>query len=109
MRIRFFLLVLLSGILTAGVVPTEAQAWLPDRYRLDEGLRLSAPLLLTLSGVEPAEPTVSDPPLGATLDSTLRADGSTPPSTPVVESAPCTSLLEVSTTNLLGSMEETLD
>jgi len=42
MHIRFFLLVLLSGILTAGVVPTEAQAWLTDRYRLDEGLRLRA-------------------------------------------------------------------
>ena len=109
MRIRFFLLVLLSGILTAGVVPTEAQAWLPDRYRLDEGLRLSAPLLLTLSGVEPAEPAVGDPPLGATLDSTLRTDGSTPSSTPVVESAPGTSLLEVTTTDPLEAVEETLD
>ena len=109
MRIRFFLLVLLSGILTAGVVPTEAQAWLPDRYRLDEGLRLSAPLLLTLSGVEPAEPAVGDQPLGATLDSTLRTDGSTPSSTPVVESAPGTSLLEVTTTDPLEAVEETLD
>src|SRR5207249_3279965 len=109
MRIRSFLLVLLSGILTAGVVPTEAQAWLTDRYRLDEGLRLSAPLLFTLSGSEPAEPAAGDPPLGATLDPTLRIDGSTPSSTPVVESAPGTSLLEVTTTDPLEAVEETLD
>jgi len=109
MHIRFFLLVLLSGILTAGVVPTEAQAWLTDRYRLDEGLRLSAPLLFTLSGSEPEEPTTGDPPLGATLDPTLRIDGSTLSSTPVVESAPGTSLLEVTTTDPLEAVEETLD
>ena len=109
MRPRFFLLVLLSGILTAGVMPTEARAWLPDRYRLDEGLRLSSPLLLALSGAEPAEPSASDPPLGATLDSTLRIDGSTPSSPPVVESAPGTSLLEVTTTDPLEAVEETLD
>jgi peptidoglycan lytic transglycosylase D len=109
MRIRFFLLVLLSGILTAWVVPTAARAWLPDRYRLDEGLRLSAPLLLTLSGSEPAEPAAGDSPLGATLDPTLHIDGSTPSSTPVVESAPGTSLLEVTTTDPLEAVEETLD
>src|SRR5256712_1580011 len=109
MRPRFFLLVLLSGILTAWVMPTEARAWLPDRYRLDEGLRLSSPLLLALSGSEPEEPTTGDSPLGATLDSTLRIDGSTPSSTPVVESAPGTSLLEVTTTDPLEAVEETLD
>src|SRR2546426_11225859 len=109
MRPRFFLLVLLSGILTAWVMPTEARAWLPDRYRLDEGLRLSSPLLLALSGSEPEEPTTGDSPLGATLDSTLRIDGSTPSSTPVVASAPGTSLLEVTTTAPLEAVEETLD
>src|SRR2546425_107759 len=109
MLIRFFFMVLLSGILTAGVVPTEAQAWLPDRYRLDEGLRLSSPLLLALSGAEPAEPAAGAPPLGATLDSTLRIDGSTPPSPPVVETAPGPSLLEVTQTDPLEPVEETLD
>jgi len=109
MRIRFFLLLLLSGILTAGVVPTEAQAWLPDRYRLDEGLRLSSPLLLAPSGTEPTEPAAGDLPLGATLDSTLRIDESTPSSPPVVESTPGTSLLEVMTTDPLETVEETLD
>src|SRR2546425_1636213 len=109
MLIRFFFMVLLSGFRTAGVVRTEARAWLPDRSRLDEGLRLSSPLLLALSGAEPAEPAAGDPPLGATLDSTLRIDGSTPPSPPVVESAPGTSLLEVTTTDPLEAVEETLD
>ena len=109
MRIRFFLLLLLSGILTAGVVPTEAQAWLPDRYRLDEGLRLSSPLLLAPSGTEPTEPAAGDLPLGATLDSTLRIDESTSSSPPVVESTPGTSLLEVMTTDPLETVEETLD
>ena len=109
MLIRFFLLLLLSGILTAGVVPTEAQAWLPDRYRLDEGLRLSSPLLLAPSGTEPTEPAAGDLPLGATLDSTLRIDESTSSSPPVVESTPGTSLLEVMTTDPLETVEETLD
>ena len=109
MRIRFFLLLLLSGILTAGVVPTEAQAWLPDRYRLDEGLRLSSPLLLAPSGTEPTEPAAGDLPLGAPLDSTLRIDESTSSSPPVVESTPGTSLLEVMTTDPLETVEETLD
>ena len=109
MLIRFLLLLLLSGILTAGVVPTEAQAWLPDRYRLDEGLRLSSPLLLAPSGTEPTEPAADDLPLGATLDSTLRIDGSTPSSPPLVESTPGTSLLEVMTTDPLETVEETLD
>jgi len=109
MRIRYFLLVLLSGILTAGVVPTEARAWLPDRYRVDEGLRLSSSPLLALSGTEPEEPAAGDPPLGATLDSTLRIDVSSPSSPPVVESAPGTSLLEVTTTDPLEAVEELLD
>src|SRR5438132_12471875 len=109
MLIRFFLLLLLSGILTAGVVPTEAQAWLPDRYRLDEGLRLSSPLLLAPSGTEPTEPAADDLPLRATLDATLRIDGSTPSSPPLVESTPGTSLLEVMTTDPLETVEETLD
>src|SRR2546428_5320523 len=109
MRPRFFLLVLLSGILTAWVMPTEARAWLPDRYRLDEGLRMDSPVLLELAGYEPEEPTTGDSPLGAALDSTLRIDGSTPSSTPVVESAPGTSLLEVTTTDPLEAVEETLD
>src|SRR5438270_9560147 len=106
MRIRFFLLLLLSGILTAGVVPTEAQAWLPDRYRLDEGLRLSSPLLLAPSGTEPTEPAAGDLPLGATLDSTLRIDESTSSSPPVVESTPGTSLLEVMTTDPLETVAQ---
>ena len=109
MRIRFFLLGLLSGILTAGVVPTEARAWLPDRYRLDEGLHLSAPLVLAQSGTESDESPVGDPPLGSTLDPTLSIDGSTPSSPPVVESAPGTTLLEVTTTDPLEAVEETLD
>jgi peptidoglycan lytic transglycosylase D len=116
MRIRFFLLVLLSGILTAGAVPTEAQAWLPDGYRLDEGLRLSAPLLLAQSGTEPEEPAAGDSPLGATVDSTLTIDeapSSSPPeaesSPPDAESAPGAPLLEVTTTAPLEAVEETLD
>src|SRR3989442_2497037 len=109
MRPRFFLLVLLSGILTAWVMPTEARAWLPDRYRLDEGLRLSSPLLLALSGSEPEEPTTVDSPLGATLDSTLRIDGSPPSFIPVVENAPGTSLREVTTTEPLSALVATLE
>src|SRR3989442_1399950 len=97
MRPRFFLLVLLSGILTAWVMPTEARAWLPDRYRLDEGLRLSSPLLLALSGSEPEEPPTGPSPLGASLAPPLRSGGSPPSSTPVGESAPGTSLREVTT------------
>jgi membrane-bound lytic murein transglycosylase D len=110
MRIRFFLLVLLSGILTAGAVPNEAQAWLPDWYRLDEeGLHLSAPLLQAQSGTELEEPAAGDSPLGATLDSTLSIDGSTPSSPPEAESALGAPLLEVMTTAPLEAVEETLD
>jgi membrane-bound lytic murein transglycosylase D len=110
MRIRFLLLVLLSGILTAGVVPTEAEAWLPDWYRLDEkGLHLSSPLLLAQSGTETEEPAAGDSPLGVTLDSTLSIDGSTPSSPPEAESEPGAPLLEVTTTAPLESVDETLD
>src|SRR5438876_3103255 len=109
MRIRFFLLGLLSGILTAGVVPTAAQAWLPDQYRLDEGLHLIAPLVFAQSGTESEESPVGDPPLGSALDPTLSIDGSTPSAPPVVESAPGTTLLEVTTTDPLEAVEETLD
>lgn len=108
MRLRFFVFVLLSGILSAGLVSTAARAWQPDRYRLDEELRLSSPQLLAPSGTEPEEPTAGDSPLGTTLDPTLRIEGS-PSSPPVVESAPGTSLLEVTTPDPLEAMEETLD
>jgi peptidoglycan lytic transglycosylase D len=109
MRVRLFLLVLLSGILTGGFMPTEARAWLPDQYRLDEELHLSFPLLLEQSETEPEEPAASDLPLGTILDPTLRIDTSTSSDAPVVESAPGTSLLEVTTTDPLEAVEETLD
>src|SRR2546428_13609366 len=86
MHIRFFFVLLLSGILTAGVVPTEA---------------------LALSGTEPEEPAAGDPPLGATVDSTPRIE--TPPLSPppVAEGASGTSLREVTTTEPLEAVEET--
>src|SRR5881396_745845 len=88
MHIRFFFVLLLSGILTTGVIPTEA---------------------LALSGTEPEEPAAGDPPLGATVDSTLRIETALPSPPPVAESESGTSLLEVTTTEPLEAAEETLD
>src|SRR2546428_10731384 len=94
MHIRFFLVVLLSGILTAGVVPTEA---------------------LGLSGTEPEEPAAGDSPLGATVDSTPRIETALPspppppPPPPLAESAAGTSLREVPATDPLGAVEGTGD
>src|SRR5712691_3190667 len=88
MHIRFFFVLLLSGILTAGVVPTEA---------------------LGLSGTEPEEPASGDPPLGATVDSTPRIETALPSPPPVAESASGTSLREVTTTEPLEAVEETVD
>ena len=88
MCIRFFFMVLLSVILTAGVLPTEA---------------------LALSGTEPEEPTAGEPPLGATVDSTPRVEAEPPSPPPPAESESGTSLLEVTTTEPLEAAEETLD
>ncbi|OLB26127.1 MAG: hypothetical protein AUH95_01230 [Nitrospirae bacterium 13_2_20CM_2_63_8] len=90
MHIRFFFVLLLSGILTAGVIPTEA---------------------LGLSGTEPEEPAAGDSPLGATVDSTPRIETAlpSPPPPPVAESASGTSLREVTTTEPLEAVEETVD
>src|SRR3989442_5009059 len=88
MHIRFFFVVLLSGILTAGVVPTEA---------------------LGLSVTEPEEPAAGDSPLGATVDSTPRIETALPSPPPVAESASGTSLREVTTTDPLDAVEETVD
>src|SRR5213593_161411 len=88
MHIRFFFVLLLSGILTAGVVPTEA---------------------LALSGTQPEEPAAGDPPPAATLDFTPRIDAAPPASPPVGESTPGTSLLEVTTTDPQEATEETVD
>src|SRR3989441_8829888 len=88
MHIRFFFVLLLSGILTAGVVPTEA---------------------LALSGTQPEEPAAGDPPPSATLDFTPRIDAAPPASPPVGESTPGTSLLEVTTTDPQEATEETVD
>src|SRR3989441_5325183 len=88
MHIRFFFVLLLSGILTAGVVPTEA---------------------LALSGTEPEEPAAGDPPLGATVDSSPRIETALPSPPPVAESASGTSLREVTTTEPLEAVEETVD
>src|SRR3989441_1336094 len=86
MHIRFFFVVLLSGILTAGAVPTTA-----------------------LSGTQPEEPAAGDPPPAATLDFTPRKDAAPPASPPVGESTPVTSLLEVTTTDPQEAAEETVD
>src|SRR5881396_409334 len=88
MHIRFFFVLLLSGILTTGVIPTEA---------------------LALSGTEPEEPAAGDPPLGATVDSTLRTDAAPPSSPPVGEGTSGTSLVEVTTTEPLEAVEEPVD
>ena len=88
MHIRFFFVLLLSGILTAGVVPTEA---------------------LALSGTEPEEPAAGDPPLGATVDSTPRIETAPPSPPPVGEGTSGPSLLEVTTTEPLEAAEETVD
>src|SRR5947199_8592904 len=86
MHIRFFFVLLLSGILTAGVVPTEA---------------------LALSGTEPEEPAAGDPPLGATVDSTPRIETAPPSPPPGGEGTSGPSLLEVSTTEPHESVDET--
>src|SRR5438445_12017445 len=84
MHIRFFFVLLLSGILTAGVIPTEA---------------------LGLSGTEPEEPAAGDSPLGATVDSTPRIETALPspppppPPPPRAETPPGTSLPEVPPTD----------
>src|SRR6266571_5258814 len=88
MHIRFFFVLLLSGILTAGVIPTEA---------------------LGLSGTEPEEPAAGDPPLGATVDSSPRIETALPSPPPVAESASGTSLREVTTTEPLEPVEEPVD
>src|SRR5437867_8563507 len=88
MHIRLFFVLLLSGILTAGVIPTEA---------------------LGLSGTEPEEPAAGDPPLGATVDSSPRIETALPSPPPVAESASGTSLREVTTTEPLEAVEETVD
>src|SRR3989475_10005889 len=91
MHIRFFFVLLLSGILTAGVIPTEA---------------------LGLSGTEPEEPAAGDSPLGATVDSTPRIETALPspppppPPPPVAESASGTSLRQVTTTDPLEAVGE---
>jgi len=88
MHIRFFFVLLLSGILTAGVIPTKA---------------------LGLSGTEPEEPAAGDPPLGATVDSSPRIETALPSPPPVAEGASGTSLREVTTTEPLEAVEETVD
>src|SRR5438128_12269678 len=88
MHIRFFFVLLLSAILTAGVVPTEA---------------------LALSGTEPEGPAAGDPPLGATVDSTPRIETALPSPPPVAEGASGTSLPEVPTPEPLGAGEEPVD
>src|SRR5881296_4017436 len=88
MHIRFFFVLLLSGVAPSGELPTEA---------------------LGLSGTEPEEPAAGDSPLGATVDSTPRIETALPSPPPVAEGASGTSLREVTTTEPLEAVEETVD
>ena len=88
MRIRSFLVVLLSGFLIAGFVPSEPSA---------------------LAGTDPEEPAASDPQPGATPDSTVPIDAAPPSSPPVGEGAAGSPVLEVTTTDPLEAAEEALD
>src|SRR5437899_8659912 len=88
MHIRFFFVLLLSGSLAAGVVPPEA---------------------LALSGTEPEGPAAGPPPRAATVDSTPRIETAPLSPPPVAEGASGTSLREVTTTEPLEAVEETVD